>query len=202
MHTLNKQAVLKSGKTLIFPLVAAMMLAGCGSTEEIDPLYGNDKAAQVTVNETTVDDTIVTDGQKAEATEIIKQLMTDYVYRVYNINDDTPEADYIDENTTPKEWYGIVRGYQMKCTITDDVISDVTIDFKSDSASGLIIITAQYKDSSNEEGMYYIPLYVYLEKIDDEWKVVESESPYVASADEYSLVKDEAAGMYKLSPRQ
>lgn len=194
-----RYSLLKIGRGFILTLASVFMIAGCSNaSEETDALYGNDKAEQITVNVTSIDETFVTDGDKASSLETIKQMMTDYVYRVYNVNENSVEADYIDENTTPEEWYGDVRGDSMYCSISDLVIANAEIDKKTDKASGLVILTAIYKDSSTEKGEYYLPVYIDFELIDGEWKIMGSECPYVASSDDYSLEKDEAAGLYKL----
>ena len=196
---MKNTSILKESKLALISAIAIVLLTGCSNaSDEIDPLYGNDKAGQITSNITEVNDTFVTDGQKAEAIETIRQMMTDYVYRVYNVNENSVEADYIDESTTPEEWYGNVRGASMYCSITDAVIANADVDVKTDKGSGLIILTAIYKDSATEKGEYYLPIYVNFELIDEEWKVIDSECPYIASSDDYELEKDEAAGMYKL----
>lgn len=141
----------------------------------------------------------ITDGSKMKSTQDIENLVSEYVYRVYDIVPEAYTERYIDETTSYEDMMGMIYAHSVYCSIEAVIVSNIEFENAS-AANAVAIMTAQYSSDSIEGGNYYIPMRVDCVYIDDEWKVSSSEWLCFAPTDEYILRKNDSSGYYELYP--
>ncbi len=141
----------------------------------------------------------VIDGEKQEEFQKIEEIVSDYVYRVYEIDPEDYEERYIDESTEYADMYGMILAHSVHSSISDIIVSNIRFENAS-AANAIAIMTAHYSSDTVEDGDYYIPMRVDCELTADEWKVLSSEWLCYAPVSDYELRKNDASGYYELYP--
>ncbi len=141
----------------------------------------------------------ITDGSKLKSTQDIERLISEYVYRVYDIVPEAYSERYIDETTSYEDMVGMIFAHSVYCSVKNVIVSNIEFENAS-AANAVAIMTAYYSSDSISEGEYYIPMRVDCEYSDDQWKVSSSEWLCFAPVEDYILRKNDSSGYYELYP--
>ena len=175
-------------KAILFILSIIMMCGGCSQKGNTGP--------QIIANGNIVtDSTEVSESeQKSESKEIIKTLVLDYVNRVYNIGENY-SPDYVDESTSPEEAIAIAKESGTLCKVKNCMFAN--FEFVNQSESNVTaVLTMDYSDITVPSQEYFVPLSVSCQKIEGEWKVMDSFLGELFPTAEYDIQKNEVSGNY------